>query len=207
MKRNSFIIHLIISFLIIFGSQNVCAQWQESFSYKGEWSGWRNASGEIQHYTDDSGIILKSPGGKTYFSFQISNYVAPTKKQLKEHQKSGQWFEYDGTVEYMVNDQYPDAEALAKASRFVIPNPRVDQTPSVMRRTTCKIKIEPYENTPSNYNVYFDNIGVAISVQGLIFKDQKKHTNKGRVVANIAQSIFIFPIGLGSWWWNPVKQY
>lgn len=41
----------------------------------------------------------------------------------------------------------------------------------------------------------------------MTFTGQKKHTNKGRVVANIAQSILLFPIGIGSWWWNPVREY
>lgn len=193
----------VIAMLPLFAS----AQWQQSFSYKGDWSSWKTEYGQISHYTDDSGIILKTSGGQTYFSFQINNYVPPTKKQLKEHLKSGKWFEYTGTVEYSVNDTYPTAEDLARASRFVIPNPRVDQTPSVLRRTTCKIRIEPYKKLPSNYNVFFDNIGVAISIQGMTFQGQKKHTNGGRVVANIAQSLFLFPIGIGSWWWNPVREY
>lgn len=193
--------------MFILMTQNCFAQWKESFNYRGEWSSWRSEYGKISHYVDDSGVILKTSGGQTYFSFQITNYIPPTKKQLKEHLKSGQWFEYNGVVEYSVNDAYPTAEALAKASHFVIPNPRADQTPSVLRRTTCRIKIEPYKKLPSNYNVYFDNIGVAISIQGMTFQEQKKHTNGGRVVANIAQSIFLFPIGIGSWWWNPVRQY
>lgn len=34
----------------------------------------------------------------------------------------------------------------------------------------------------------------------------KKKVNSGRVVANIAQSILLFPIGIGSWWWNPARE-
>lgn len=207
MKKQAFVWRQILCLMFILTTLNSFAQWKESFNYRGDWSSWQPAYGEISHYVDDSGIILKTPGGQTYFSFQITNYIPPTKKQLKEHLRSGQWFEYSGVVEYSVNDAYPTAESLAKASRFVIPNPRVDQTPSVLRRTTCRIKIEPYKKLPSNYNVYFDNIGVAISIQGMTFQGQKKHTNGGRVVANIAQSIFLFPIGIGSWWWNPVRQY
>ena len=183
------------------------AQWQESFNYYGDWSSWQPKEGKISHYSDESGIILKTDGGRTYFRFQITNYVAPTKKQRKEHLKSGEWFEYTGIVEYYVNDAYPNAEALAKANHFVIPNPRTDQTPSVMRKTTCKIRVQPYKKLPSNYNIFFDNIGVAIAISGMTFQGQKKHTNGGRVVANIAQSLLLFPIGIGSWWWNPVREY
>jgi hypothetical protein len=34
----------------------------------------------------------------------------------------------------------------------------------------------------------------------------KKKVKGGRVVANIAQSIFLFPWGIGSWWWNPARE-
>lgn len=187
--------------------QLASAQWKQSFNYRGEWSSWKSEEGEISHYVDDSGIILVTPGGNAYFSFQINNYIPPTKKQIKEHLKSGEWFEYYGTVEYSVNDTYPNAEALAKACRFVIPNPRTDLTPTVLRKTTCTIRIQPYKKLPANYNVFFDNIGIAISISGLTFKSQKKHTHGGRVVANIAQTLFLFPIGIGSWWWNPVRVY
>lgn len=185
----------------------VSAQWKQSFNYCGDWSSWQPGYGKLSHYNDDSGIILNTPGGQPYFRFQITNYVAPTKKQLKEHLKSGEWFEYTGIVEYSVNDTYPNADALAKASKFVIPNPRTDQTPTVLRKTICTIRIQPYKELPANYNVFFDDVGVAIDISGISFKNQKKHTHGGRVVANIAQSIFLFPIGIGSWWWNPVKRY
>lgn len=33
-----------------------------------------------------------------------------------------------------------------------------------------------------------------------------KKIKAGRVVANVAQSILLFPIGLGSWWWNPARE-
>jgi len=185
----------------------VAAQWNQTFSYKNNWSSWDTGRGRIQIYSDQSGIILKTDGGQKYFSFQITNYVPPTKNELKEHLRSNLWFEYYGTVEYMVNDNYPTAEALAKSCCFVIPNPRIDNSPSVMRRTTCRITVAPYEykKLPSTYNVFFDNIGVGISIKGMDFEGEKRHTRSGRVVANIFQSILLFPIGIGSWWWNPVK--
>lgn len=34
----------------------------------------------------------------------------------------------------------------------------------------------------------------------------KKKVKGGRVVANIAQSLLLFPIGIGSWWWNPARE-
>lgn len=183
------------------------AQWKQSFCYHGDWSSWQSENGNLSHYVDESGIILKTSGGQPYFSFQINNYTPPTKKELKEHLKTGEWFEYSGTVEYSVNDAYPTAEALARASRFVIPNPRYDNTPTVTRKTTCRIRIQPYKKLPANYNVLFDNVGVAIDISGMTFQGQKKHVNGGRVVANIAQTILMPLFGWGSWLWNPVRTY
>lgn len=197
----------IMMFVLMILPLTVFGQWQESFSYKGDWSSWSSGIGSIAHYTDDSGLILKNSGGQTYFRFQINNYTPPSKESIKQHLKSGEWFEYTGTVEYYVNDAYPTAEAIAKSNHFVIPNTRRDETPNVMRKTNCRIRIQPYKKLPSKYNIFFDNIGVAISIKGLSFEGEKKHTNKGRVVANIAQSILLFPIGLGSWLWNPVREY
>ena len=96
------------------------AQWKEAFNYKGSWSEWSKAYGEILHYEDESGIVLQTSGGLVYFKFQISNYVPPTRKELRAHLKSGEWFTYKGTVEYSVNDQYPTAEAIAKANHVRI---------------------------------------------------------------------------------------
>lgn len=180
------------------------AQWKEVFNYKGSWSKWSKAYGEISHYEDESGIVLQTSGGLVYFKFQISNYVPPTRKELRAHLKSGEWFTYKGTVEYSVNDQYPTAEAIAKANSFVKPDPRRDITPTVQRRTRCTIKIAPYKKLPSCYNVWFDGIGVGIDISGLSFHGQKKLIRPGRVVANIVQTIVLFPIGIGSWWWLPV---
>lgn len=207
MKQNRVIRITIFIVLFLFFTPFANAQWSETFCYKGSWSSWKTGYGKISHYNDDSGIILKTPGGQTYFSFYISNYTPPTKAELKEHLKSGQWFEYQGYVEYSVNDAYPTAEAIAREGRFVMPNPRTDETPTIQRRTHCTIKVAPYKKLPACYNIIFDNIGIGIDIQGINFKGQKKHTNTGRVIANIAQSIFLFPIGIGSWWWNPVRTY
>lgn len=156
-----------------------------SFNYKGSWSSWEPICGsglswassgwggndlQISRYTDMSGLLLKSPGGITVFSFQIPNFRLPDKKQRKEHLKSGQFFTFYGTVEYYVNDEYPTAEMLAKNDRLVIPNPRRDTTPTVKRRASCEIKIAPFKKEPEVWNLFFDNIAIAISTQGIKFK-------------------------------------
>lgn len=172
--------------ILIFLSTALNANAQSiAFSYKGDWSSWipicdsdrywgtyswGGTSLKISRYADMSGIILKSPGGREVFSFQISNFNFPNKKTRKEHLKTDKWFVLYGTVDYYVNDNYPTAEDLAKNCLLVIPNPRSDQSPSVKRHTTCEIRIAPFKKEPTCWNVYFDGIGIGISTRNLKFK-------------------------------------
>lgn len=159
-------------------TDNINAQ-QVCFNYRGQWSDWVNLSdgykkiiydvGGVWKYNDYSGLILKSSGGIEFFKFQINNYVPPTKKQLKEHRKNNEWFSYQGTVDYYVSDVFPTAEAFCKASGFVVPNPRRDETPTVKRHTVCEIRIAPFKKHPELYLIIFDNVGIEISIQGLIW--------------------------------------
>ena len=154
------IVAIILSCVEI-NAQDVC------FNYKGEWSSWYDCPGKISKYTDNSGLILRTSGGTEFFKFQINNFIPPTKKQLKEHRKSNQWFSYYGTVDYYVNDKYPTAEDFCKVNRFVIPNPRTDVTPSAKRHTACEIRIAPYKKHPELYLIIFDNVGIEVSIKGL----------------------------------------
>lgn len=197
--------HLTLSLILIIPTcttaQNVC------FNYMGSWSDWSRTYGDIKKYSNGNGYLLDMNGLK-YFSFQITSFFSPTKKELKEHLKTKEWFEVNGIVEYYVNDICPTAKDVAKRNFFVIPNPRVDKTPNVRRATSATIKIAPYKNKPEVYNIWFDGIGIGLDVRGLKFEGDKP--NKGRrnrrLIANIAQSIFLFPIGIGSWWWNPINE-
>lgn len=148
-------------------AQEIC------FCYRGEWSSWRSMYEKSFRYNDGSGFGLKNSGGTVFFSFQISNYVAPTKAQRKAHLKSNQWYEYTGYVEYYVSDEYPTAQDIAKANELVIPNARYDATPKVKRRAYATIKIAPYKKNPYCYNLFFDNIGIGFGVQGMKYGDYK----------------------------------
>ena len=194
------ILYLLLTPLTAF-SQSIC------FNYKGVWSPWERISTETSRYDDGSGVVFTT-GGLTYFSFQISNFIPPSRERLKEHRKSGEWLEYSGYVEYYVNDQLPTAGDIAKECRLVRPNPRTDVTPTVKRQTYATIKIAPYKDMPEVYNLRFDDIAIGISIQGLRFDSSSKKKSsrkKKRIVANVFQSILLFPIGLGSWAWNPIN--
>ena len=123
MTRNIILSALI--FIFTFYSTPCKSQWFESFCYKNSWSPWKSWNGiQIYSYPKRSGIILKSEGGVTFFSFKITNYIPPTKQQIKEHYKKNQYFEYTGTVEYLLDEFSPTAEDIAKKSFFVHSDPR-----------------------------------------------------------------------------------
>lgn len=173
---------LLLFFCCILLSANRVQAQQMCFAYCGEWSPWQTICGEWSpwhiygqsfRYNDGSGFELKNSGGTVFFSFKISNYFTPSKASIKAHKKSREWYEYSGYVEYYVSDEYPTAEALAKNNILVIPNARADERPKVKRRAYATIKIAPYEKNPYCYNLFFDNIGIGFSVQGLKYGDYK----------------------------------
>lgn len=142
-----------------------------SFCYKGAWSSWVPMYESLYRSTDWSSLILKTkPGQINFFEIDIKNYSFPSKKDIKKHLKENKWYEYTGTVEYYVNDDYPTAEVVAKRERLVMPNPRIDQTPNVKRTAKATIKIQPFKKTPKVYNVWFDNIAVGLDISNVKFE-------------------------------------
>ena len=151
-----------------------------SFSYKGQWSDWESirpkdapmwAKGiEVLRSPNKSGLALTF-GGQIVFAFQIKYFLIPDKKARKACLESGKWYEYKTTIEYYVNDQYPNAEAFARVNKLVVPNTRTDRTPCVKKTSECIVKIAPYKKEPELWNIFFYGIGVAISTNGMKFKD------------------------------------
>lgn len=149
-----------------------CLAQDVAFCYGGDWSSWYPVDAKVSAYTDGSGIILKTSGGREFFTFQINHFIPPTKKEIKEHKKTNQWFEYTGTVTYYVSDSYPTASDLAKHNTLVRPNPRTDVTPVVKRTAIATIKIAPFKKAPYCYNVWFDGIGIGVDIRGFSFGDK-----------------------------------
>lgn len=144
------------------------------------WSDWEYADADdLKIEGNYFGFILynKKDGPWNYmFKFTIDrhvNNVNPDKKTKKKHRKEDLWYTYTGFVEYYICDDYPsiyDVFSRHKAARFV---PKVLEsgrpTKKVVSRAT--IKIAPYKKNPQTYNIWFDNVGLAISLRnGLIFK-------------------------------------
>lgn len=132
-----------------------------AFCYKGQWSQWDTnylEYGNVQRHSASNGDIiglnLLDRSGNVYYRFMITDYVRGQK-------------EYTGYVEYYVNDHRPTAEDIARLNNFVIPDYRTDKTPSVKRTAKARIVVVNDGRRPEVFNLWYDNIGVAISVRNI----------------------------------------
>lgn len=102
------------------------------------------------------------------FKVEIYNYTRPDKKERKAHEKSKQWYEYSGWVEYYVTDEYPTIEKVLETYKFPLISP-TGETARAKRRARATIKIAPYKKEPTCFNVYFDGVGVGFSFRSWPF--------------------------------------
>jgi len=153
--------------------------------YDGYWGKWKQRyvrwpSGQITMNDDEfrgnySGFIIydKSDHPSQYFfKFQINNYVPPTKQQIKEHYKKNEWYEYSGTVEYFVVEDLPTIKDILKEIGFPLYHKDIHDgfgNYAVKRVANATIKIAPYKKHPETYNFWFDNVGLAISLDYIEF--------------------------------------
>lgn len=172
----------ILLFVIIANAikaQIKTSSWHDG--YWGEWKShtiWEYSNGsrwnEYHLYGGYSGFCIYKEHDHPsdyLFRFQIDSYIIPDKKTIKEHYKNKKWFEYSGTVEYYVTENYPTIAAILKAYEFPYFNSSsgYDGNPCVKRTAKAIIKIAPYKKHPECYNIYFDDVAVAISFDGVHF--------------------------------------
>lgn len=109
-----------------------------------------------------------------YFKFTIDSFTPTSKKQRQKDAKEKKtvWYEYQGTVEYYVplgENLRPytayDLFKYAKKATFW-PKERKNETDPPVKKVISKarVKIETYKKFPTCYNIYFDNVGFAISL-------------------------------------------
>lgn len=175
-----------ILILIIFTSFALLAKAQISTCswHDGYWGQWRSHTtrygygipntNEYSLYGNYSGFIIYKKGthpSEYIFKFQADSYSTPDKKAIKYHMKNNVWYEYSGTVEYYVTENYPTITAILKTFEFPYfnCNSGSDGNPCVKRTARATIKIAPYKKRPKCYNIYFDNIGVGIDMEDSFF--------------------------------------
>lgn len=203
MKQKSFLIRYIVLCSLFFFSITSFSQAQRGIStaylYKGYWSKWVDAgknyygtwgesriglAGEYDHFCIyDQGMHPSD----FFFKFRISNYIQPSKKEIKQHYKKKTEWVYSGYVEYYVSDLYPTFEDCLRELKRPLKSKDVETEDynrklSVLRASKMSkglsfspigykkitrpatIKIMPYKKLPQCYNFFFDDVGYAIDL-------------------------------------------
>lgn len=168
--------NFLLGMILILYSLSSSAQLSTCVYYNGYWGDWKNQFGPIsgnyyQLYGNNSGFIVygnNSHPSEYVFKFQIDNYTPPTKETIKYHRKNNLWYEYQGSVEYFINNDYP---TIKKALTSFYNFPCVcNKTENIKKTARATIKIAPYKKHPKVYNIFFEDVGIAIDLGTLYFK-------------------------------------
>lgn len=157
------------------------AQIRTASWHDGYWGQWTSHSSSLGHrfnefslYGNYSGFLIckKNAHPSEYIlKFQANSYSTPDKKTIKYHFKKNVWYEYSGIVEYYVTEDYPTITDILKRYDFPYFNCNSGSAgnPCVKRTAIATIKIAPYKKHPECYNLYFDNVAIGISLEGVHF--------------------------------------
>ena len=164
------------------------AQISTCANYDGYWGQWKSHTTRFMYSSPSYkyGLLGNYSGFTIYnrydhpsnfvFKFLIYGYSEPTKKEKKEHYKNNEWYEYSGAVEYYVTERYPTIKEVLKAWDFPIYNSSsaTSDNPCVKRKVyDAKIMIAPYKKRPRVYNLWFDDVGIAIDMEDSFFPKTK----------------------------------
>lgn len=170
---------LLLLVIFCFLTSVIKAQIRTCAYYDGYWGKWEERwipklylprEDYYNLYGDYSGFIVYDKEGhpsQYTFKFQIDNYVPPSKKEIKEHYKRQEWYEHTGTVEYFVVESAPTIKDILKKWGFPIyyhDSNRFKGEPTARRIANATIKIAPYKKHPTVYNIWFDDVAIAIEL-------------------------------------------
>lgn len=172
MKRYFFLFLFFITSFCVFAQSQI----KTCVYYDGYWGSWKG--GYMCLYGNYGGIIFYQRGthpSEWQWKFTINNYVTPSKDDIKYHYKNNIWYEYTGTFEYYISDEYQSIKQMFKEYGYPAVNPtihrvEIGETPCVKRTSSATIKIAPYKNHPQVYNIWFDGVGFAIDLQDSYFR-------------------------------------
>lgn len=168
MKKAIFI--FILFFCISFDS---LAQLKGAGYFDGYWSNWVPMGDAKIHGNYDGFILYVDTEGPWEYRFKltVNNMVFPNKKQRKKDIKDGKWYEFTGTVEFYTTNAYPTILSIFRAQKGIMfaPAKLKDGRSSIKMTSRAKIKIAPFKDLPEVYNIWFDNVGVGIDLNGQYF--------------------------------------
>lgn len=169
---------ITIVILLFCISLNSSAQISIAGYFDGYWSEWKNFGPSDKIHGNYDGFILyeASEGPWEYrFKFTIHNFKVPNKKQRKKDIKAEKSYEFSGTVEYYVTDKYPSVLSIFRASKGAMFAPVKLKNGRYSKKITSKatIRISAFKDLPKTYNIWFDNVAVAIDLGSKYFPDVK----------------------------------
>lgn len=165
MKRILFMLLLFVCFIPIWG--------QTYFSYckliNGYWGQWENSNpyrfidgGYLLQGTYDEFIIYENGKHPSQYIMKVKLFamrIEEDKKIKKKRIKSGEWYQYTGSVEYYTKD------VLERFNDIIQQWPYTSDTSNGKRHTVAAtIKIQPYKKKPEVYNIFFENLGIGIQL-------------------------------------------
>ncbi len=169
---------LLVSFVLM--ALPIKAQIATNSWHDGYWGKWVShnhpfsmpypgISYDYSLYGNYSGFVIfrkDAHPSEFFFKFQANSYSQPDKKTKRYHLKHNLWYEYSGTVEYYVTEEYPTIADVLKKYNFPFFDCTYDKKgkPCVKRTANAVIKIAPYKKKPKCYNIYFDSVAVGIDM-------------------------------------------
>lgn len=161
---------LLLGVMVTMISLSCFAQLSTNAYYNGYWGEWRKQYFEYSGHTlyniygNYSGFIVYdsySHPSEYVFKFQIDYYNPPTKETIKYHRKNDIWYEYSGSVEYFINNDWPTIKSALMSFNF--PHVR-NKNENIQKTARATIKIAPYKDHPRIYNIWFEDVAIAFDL-------------------------------------------
>jgi len=141
----------------------------------GYWSSWTTGYG-LKIQGNYNGFIIYDENDGPWdpmFKFTINNFYMDTDSRSRKLQ-GDRWYEFSGTVEYKICDQYLTAYSLFKDQKgpSFITDRALKEAGRPGKKVTSRatIKIAPYKDHPKVYNIFYDNVGLGIDLNNIYFK-------------------------------------
>lgn len=171
-----FVVIIFTLFCISLDSQ---AQLRVCGYFDGYWSSWVDVS-DVQIYGNYEGFILynKSEGPWDYrFKFTIDNFKVPNKKQRKKDIKSDTFYTFSGTVEYYISDDNPSVlfNFRNRKGPCFIGSKLDNGRPTKKITSKATIKVAPFKDVPTTYNIWFDGVALGINLNTIRFSHDVKY--------------------------------
>ena len=135
-----------------------------SININGYWGKWSSSNSYVAYGTDAQFIIYDKLRHPSRYDLKvvITNFDFPDAKEKRKHLKTGEWYTYEGYIEYQ--PQFDDSTKEYNLDAFVHSfhagycyyNPGLKKLKAI-------IKIAPYRKSPQTYNIWFDKYGLGLS--------------------------------------------